>query len=291
MATLFYFCILKGSTQFLTMIKQLFAISSMLLISMNGTGQLFDSDVYKVNPWIDGAITLAATGTNALGMRLVDQKNPLDSVEISLLDANDINAFDRSATRQDASFIHQAWKVSDFGMRGSFLLPALLMLDREIRQDWAPVLLLYLQSEAIVGNLFSWGAAIHIDRIRPLVYNPEVSYEDKTFKRNKNSFYSGHTSTSATASFFVAKVYCDYHPELGNKKYYIYGLALIPPVFTGYFRYKGMKHFPTDVLTGLMVGAATGILVPHLHKHRKHENLTFLPFTGRYSGIALNLTF
>ena len=176
-------------------------------------------------------------------------------------------------------------------MRGSFLLPALLMLDREIRQDWAPVLLLYLQSEAIVGNLFSWGAAVHIDRIRPLVYNPEVSYEDKTFKRNKNSFYSGHTSTSATASFFVAKVYCDYHPELGNKKFYIYGLALIPPVFTGYFRYKGMKHFPTDVLTGLMVGAATGILVPHLHKHRKHENLTFVPFTGQYSGISLNLTF
>jgi serine/threonine protein kinase len=48
---------------------------------------------------------------------------------------------------------------------------------------------------------------------------------------------------------------------------------------------------PTDVLTGLMVGAATGILVPHLHKHRKHENLTFMPFAGKYSGIALNWTF
>jgi len=273
------------------MIKQLFAITVMLLVSINGSGQLFDSDVYKVNPWIDGAITLAATGTNALGMRMVDRKSPLDSTEISLLDVNDINAIDRSATRQDASFIHQAWNVSDVGMRGSFLLPVLLMLDKEIRQDWAPVLLLYLQSEAIVGNLFSWGAAIHIDRIRPLVYHPDVSYEDKTFKRNKNSFYSGHTSTSATASFFVAKVYCDYHPELGNKKFFIYGLALIPPVFTGYFRYKGMKHFPTDVLTGLMVGAATGILVPHLHKHRKHENLTFMPFAGKYSGIALNWTF
>jgi hypothetical protein len=98
----------EGSTQFQTMIKQLYAISAMLLISMSVTGQLFDSDVYKVNPWIDGAITLAATGTNALGMRLVDQKDPLDSTEISLLDVNDINAFDRSATRQDASFIHQA---------------------------------------------------------------------------------------------------------------------------------------------------------------------------------------
>jgi len=268
--------------------KMLFVISALLLTSNYGSGQLFDSDVYKVNPWIDGAVTLAAVGTNYYGMKLVDRKIPLDSAEISLLDANDINAFDRSATRQDASYIYQAWKLSDYGMRGSFLLPVLLMLDREIRQDWAPVLLLYLQSEAIVGNLFSWGAAIHVDRIRPLVYHPDVPYDDKTFKRNKNSFYSGHTATSATASFFVAKVYCDYHPELGNKKFFFYGLALIPPVFTGYFRYKGMKHFPTDVLTGLLVGAATGILVPHVHKHRKIENLTFMPVTGQYTGFALN---
>jgi len=151
------------------MTKMLVVLLVLLLTSLSIMGQLFDSDVYRVNPWIDGAITLAATGTNAIGMKLVDKKIPLDSFEISLLDANDINAFDRSATWQDASFIHQAWKISDYGMRGSFLLPALLMLDKEIRQDWAPVLLLYLQSEAIVGNLFSWGAAIHIDRIRPLV--------------------------------------------------------------------------------------------------------------------------
>ena len=165
------------------------------------------------------------------------------------------------------------------------------MLDKEIRQDWAPMLLLYLETEAIVGNLFSWGAAIHIDRIRPLVYNPDVSYEDKTFKRNKNSFYSGHTSSSAAASFFVAKVYTDYHPELGAKKFIFYGLAVIPPAFTGFYRYKGMKHFPTDVLTGLAVGAATGILVPHLHKHRNHNNLTLIPVAGRFTGFAMSLKF
>lgn len=270
--------------------KSLVALSVWILISLSANGQLFDSDVYKVNPWVDGAITLAATGTNFFGMRIVDQKAPLDSTDIMRLDANDINAFDRSATRQDASDMYQAWKISDYGMRGSFLLPLLLMLDREIRQDWAPVLLLFLQSEAVVGNLFSWGAAIHIDRIRPLVYHPDVSYEDKTFIRNKNSFYSGHTSTSATASFFVAKVYCDYHPELGNKKFLFYGLALIPPVFTGYHRYKGMKHFPTDVLTGLAVGASVGILIPHLHKISR-PNLTVLPFAGNVSGLALSYNF
>jgi len=270
--------------------KKILPFLAFILFFSNSRGQLFDSEVYHVNPIIDGAVTVAAFGTNYWGLRIVDRKSPLDSLEISQLDPNDINAFDRSATRQDASKIYDAWDLSDIGMRGSFLLPALLMLDKEIRQDWAPVLLLYLESEAIVGNLFSWGAAMHIDRIRPLVYNPDVSYGDKTFKRNKNSFYSGHTSSSAAASFFVAKVYCDYHPELGAKKLIFYGLAIIPPAFTGYYRYKGMKHFPTDVITGFAVGATTGILVPHLHK-RKNSNLSLIPVTGRYSGLAMTLKF
>lgn len=262
-----------------------------LVITPDSRGQLFDSDVYNVNPYIDGGITLAGAATNYWGMVVLDRKVPLDSSQIASLNANDINCFDRSATKQDADYMYTAWKISDVGMRGSFMLPVLLMLDREIRQDWAPVLLMYLQTEAIAGTLYSWGAAIHIDRIRPLVYNPDVSFEDKTFVRNKNSFYSGHASTSAAASFFVAKVYCDYHPELGNKKFIFYGLALIPPAFTGYYRYKGMKHFPTDVLTGIAVGAATGILVPHLHKHRKNRNLTLVPVAGSFTGLTMNLTF
>ena len=76
-----------------------------------------------------------------------------------------------------------------------------------------------------------------------------------------------------------------------KKKFIFYGLALIPPAFTGFYRYKGMKHFPTDVITGIAVGAATGILVPHLHKRRDHKNLTLIPVTGRYMGLAMSLKF
>jgi membrane-associated phospholipid phosphatase len=95
---------------------------------------------------------------------------------------------------------------------------------------------------------------------------------------------------SASASFFTAKVYCDYHPELGNRKYLFYSLALIPPVVTGFFRYKGLKHFPSDVITGLVVGASTGILIPHLHK-RTRSNLTIVPFAGPVNGLAMSYNF
>lgn len=301
-----YYCILLGlhaiilrnccldcrrHSTIIYMKQTIIPLLSVLLLVPGTHGQLFDSDIYHVNPYKDGAITVAAAAANYWGMAIVDRKPLLDSAEIAGLDANDINSFDRSATRQDADYMHTAWKISDVGMRGSFFLPALLLFDREIRQDWAPVLLLFLQTEAVAGNLYSWGAAVPIDRIRPLAYHPDVVYEDKTFIRNRNSFYSGHASTSAAASFFTAKVYCDYHPGLGNKKFIIYGLALIPPAFTGYYRYKGMKHFPTDVLTGVAIGAATGMLVPHLHKNRKNKSLTMVPVTGRYAGLALSLTF
>jgi hypothetical protein len=233
---------------------------------------------------------VAAVGTNYWGLQIVDRKPALDSMTIINLDANDINRFDRSATEQDAEFAPKARTISDYGMNISFALPLLLLADKEIRKDWADLLILYLQTEAIVGNLYSWGCAIHIDRIRPLVYNPDVPWDQKVGARTKNSYYSGHTSSSAAASFFVAKVYCDYHPELGNKKYIFYSLALIPPVFTGIFRYKGMKHFPTDVITGLIVGAGTGILIPHIHKITK-SNLAVMPFVGEVNGMALSLRF
>lgn len=246
--------------------------------------------VYHINYFIDVPITATLIATNFWGIKIVDKKTPLDSLTIIGLDAKNINRFDRSATRQDADYAPTARKISDFGMYGSYALPLLLLADADIRKDWAPLMVLYLETMATAGNLFSWGAAMHIDRIRPLVYNPDVPWKEKTGIRTQNAFYSGHTSSSATASFFVAKVYCDYHPELGNKKYIFYSLALIPPVFTGYHRYKGMKHFPTDVIAGVIVGAGTGILIPHIHKITR-SNLAVMPYIGEYKGMALSLKF
>ena len=265
----------------------------MILLALNAQAGGADSlrtKVYGINPYFDLPLTAVAIATNFWGLSIVDSKPLLDSMTIITLNANDINRLDRSATWQDAGFAPRAQKISDYGMGVSYMLPFFLLLDSEIRREWATLALLYVETLALTSNLFSWGAAIHVDRIRPLVYHPEVSFEDKTFFRNKNSFYSGHTSQSASASFFTAKVYCDYHPELGNKKFAIYSLALVPPLFTGLFRYKGMKHFPTDVLTGLTVGATVGILVPHLHKITGPK-LSVVPYSGQISGIALTYNF
>ncbi len=90
----------------------------------------------------------------------------------------------------------------------------------------------------------------------------------------------------------MAKVYSDYHSELGNKKYWIFAAAVIPPSLVGYYRFKAMKHFPTDILTGFVVGATAGILIPELHRIKNEDSgLTLIPFTGRISGLKISYQF
>jgi len=276
-------------------LKKITSLIVLITLAINSYAAEKDSlnlkqKVYTVNYRIDIPVTTVTIATSLWGFATVNNKSPVDSLSIIALDANDINKFDRSATWQDAEFAPTARRISDVTLALSNMLPFMLMLDKRIRQDWGDVILLFLETQAIVGNLYSWGCVVHVDRIRPLVYNPDVPWAERSGTRTKNAFYSGHTSMSTSASFFAAKVYCDYHPELENRKYLVYSLALVLPVTTGIFRYKGMKHFPSDVLTGLLVGASTGILVPHLHK-RTSPNLSIVPFAGRVNGLAMSYRF
>lgn len=243
--------------------------------------------VYKVNKKIEIPVTVGLFIIHQFGFKAINDKPGLTEYEVSQLDANDIWKLDRIATQQDAAYSEQAHKISDWILNISVVLPALLVIDNKIRKDWLDVLILYGETHAINTSIYIATAAI-ADRIRPYVYNEDVSMGEKTGHGTKISFYSGHVSTTASASFFMAKVYSDYHPELGNKKFWLFGAALIPPIAVGYYRIKAMKHFPTDVITGIAVGAAAGILVPHLHKIKKDKsNFSFIPFAGGVNGLKI----
>jgi len=246
--------------------------------------------VYKYNYKWEIPATVAGFALNVYGLDFLKDKPRLDSMTIVHLDRKDIWKFDRRATYQDAGNFESAQLMSDIGMNISLFLPALLALDDDIRKDWLDVLLIYLETQAIGANLYLWAGPVNNNRIRPFVYNPDFDLEMKMGGGAQDSFYSGHTLWTASASFFMAKVYSDYHPELGNKKYWYFAAALIPPAFVGYSRYKASKHFPTDILTGLALGAATGILVPHLHKANK-KNFALAPFFGSYNGLAFSMKF
>jgi membrane-associated phospholipid phosphatase len=125
-----------------------------------------------------------------------------------------------------------------------------------------------MQTQTITNNLYLYSpfGATFQNRLRPIVYYTAVDTADRTSSINRNSLYSGHVAAVSAASFFTAKIYCDYHPELGYNKYLVYGAAAVPPLIMSYFRLRALEHFPTDVLVGFGVGALYGILIPELHR-------------------------
>ena len=271
-------------------------ITSLLLLNVDGQDtSAVREKVYKLNYKIEIPVTVGLFAINYYGFGVVRRKPTLSVDQINALNVNDVWAFDRRALEQDysASKRESALTASDWGMNISLFLPVFLFLDKKIRKDWLDITILYLETQAINSNLYTWGGAVIFDRVRPLVYYDEVSMDEKTGSGTTSSFFSGHTSWTAGASFFMAKVISDYHPELGAKKWLVFAAALIPPAFVGYNRYKGLKHFPTDVIMGTAVGAAAGILTPHFHKNKKNKNvsMSLVPYSGQYSGLAFKMVF
>ena len=272
--------------------KRTLLIQITLLTLQHAFGQQTQyQPIYSVNRTVELSSTLGLFAYNAVGFKLLNSKPRLDSLEIASLDASSIWAFDRAATEQSAADRHNAADISDVAMNASLVVPFFLLFDETVRRDWANLLFLYAETQAI-NTAFYVMTAGAFDRKRPFVYNQDVSIDDKMGPGTRISFFSGHVSTPAAASFFAAKVYCDYHPEIGAKKYWLYTAALIPPAVVGYYRFKAMKHFPTDVITGTLVGAATGVLIPLLHKIKVgNDNLSLLPFAGRTTGVRINYSF
>lgn len=255
---------------------------------------IVDSKVYQFNRKVEIPLNIIHNTVNYYGFQVLRRKPKLDAAQVSALNANDVWFFDRHAATQNYSYAtrENAIKTSDIAMNIMLFLPFTLGLDKEVQKDWLDIMFLYLEVQA-VSLSFSYTGPLLTTRERPFVYYPEIPLDEKLKIGSRDSFFSGHTSTTAAASFFMAKVYTDLHPETEGKKWLYYLAALAPPAFVGYFRYKGLKHFPTDVLTGIAVGAASGILIPHLHKIKKgkNQNLSVLPYAGTTSGLLVQYKF
>ncbi|MEL6256240.1 MAG: phosphatase PAP2 family protein [Bacteroidota bacterium] len=271
--------------------KAILLFSGMLIVVL-GFGQRFGtSEVYRIRPWIDGGITVFAGIGNFSGLNIVKNKPRFTEEEIATWGPEDVNWFDRAATRLDPEIAANGQNLSDLGANIGNAMPLILALDSRIRKDWMDILLLYLETGFVNGAIYSWPSGVVFDRPRPLVYNPREPLERKLGPHLRTSFFSGHVSTTATGTFFAAKVFIDYHPEIGNKKYLIYGGASLIPIFVGVNRYRAGKHFLSDILIGLFVGSSVGIIMPELHKRDRINKMAILPITGDINGLGVNLRF
>ena len=237
------------------------------------------SHVYNVNYWVTGGIILAGGAAGLLTIPARAKPNFTDA-ELAAVDRNNVPSYDRWSLNQNPALVPTFENYSTILQYTMGALPLALLFDDDIRKDGLDVMLMGLEVNAVVIGIFTASplGPLFETRYRPIVYYPSRIYATNQVNKtlytnnhvdlangnNKNSFYSGHIESAAAASFFMAKVYCDYHPDAN--KYIVYSIAAIPPLVMGYVRLMALDHFPSDVAVGLGVGTLCGILIPELHK-------------------------
>jgi membrane-associated phospholipid phosphatase len=244
---------------------------------------------YHVNYWVTGSIIVGGLGLEKIGVPWISNKTTISEGELQNLNTDNISPIDHWALNFDPSRRVHYKELSSLLLSVSVFLPVITMLDKNIRRDWLDILLIYLQTQTISNNLYLYSpfGATFQNRLRPVVYYESIGIDERTSSNNRNSLYSGHVAATTAASFFTAKIFCDYHPELGWKKYLVYGAASIPPLLMSYFRLRALAHFPTDLMTGIGLGALCGILIPELHRVKDKNILLGVYSSPEATGIAV----
>lgn len=268
----------------------LIRLFSALLMVPSGVQAQGGNAVYHLDPVRDGAVILGTGVLSYMGIQQMAGQTSLDQQSVLALNMGSVAPFDRLALRVDWGDRQGAQNRSDVLLRLSIVAPTLLGLDKRVRQEWKPLMAMYVEAMLVNCSVQGW-MANSVGRYRPITYVPEADPDVRTDPANRNSFFSGHTSTVATSAFFMAKVMDDLHPELGGKRWWLYGAAAVPTLLTGYYRVKAAKHFPSDVLVGAGFGALVGVLIPELHKRRLPGGLSVMPFTNdEATGVMMGVT-
>ncbi|MEP6675831.1 MAG: phosphatase PAP2 family protein [Ferruginibacter sp.] len=259
------------------------AQDSSVVVKYNSPGTVFDGKPYHIKPKLDIPIAVGATAWTLYGFSVVYNRDTVTAAELGTLNRNNVDNLDRGTTR---NYSENARKASDKFFYGSMGLPFFLLLDKRIRKDAGNVGLLYLETMATTGTIYTI-AAMSANRFRPYAYNTDVPIAKRSRGGSRNSFFAGHPSIVGTSTFFIAGVYSHYHPEMKNK-WILYTAAAAATLTTGYLRYKAGQHFPTDIIVGTLIGPTVGLLVPHFHNYKnKDRRLSFSPHFNQYgSGVT-----
>lgn len=198
-----------------------------------------------------------------------------------------IPAFDRGAVKQS----NESYLVaSDYALYLSLALPLLSLADGNINDNAVTSIVLYVETLTIGAGVYNATSGF-VSRRRPLTYNTkDFTIEERTASNVKESFFSGHASISACASFCGAKIFNDFHPH-STLTPVVWTVAATLPAFISFSRYKAGKHFPSDVVTGYLVGATIGYMVPELHRIDKKDRLSLAPMIGDGDGIYVSYHF
>jgi membrane-associated phospholipid phosphatase len=239
---------------------------------------------YKIKPTVDIPLVVGGAALDLYNFGKISNKNSTSLARLQSLKISDLDWFDRWAVHP---YSHSIDKLSYVPFYVAIPLPLIVFgVDPRMRQDFWKLTYLYGEAMILTGVLYT--SSVHwVSRLRPLTYEAASPIEERTSSNSRNSFFAGHVALVGTSVFFIAQAYADYHPE-SHYKWLFYAGATAITELTGYWRNRAGEHFPTDVALGSVVGFASGMLTPMLHRTKlMSKKLTLLPFSMKGKGFSL----
>lgn len=189
------------------------------------------------------------------------QVRPLTEQQINTSDPGTIPSYDKVAIHH---YDIHARKLSNILIYASFITKA-AMVRKETKKDILAIGIVGYQS-ILLSQAIANGFKLSL-RSRPYVYNPSVPMDIKMSRDARFSFFSSHTTTVSSLCFTTAYAFKVYHPD-SKYKNMIWVSAFALPALEGFLRVKSGKHYPSDVLTGYLIGWGTSYLMHRLHKRK-----------------------
>jgi membrane-associated phospholipid phosphatase len=240
--------------------------------------------VYTIKPSVDIPLAAGGAALDLYNFGKIGDKNPTSLAKLQSLKISDLDWFDRWAVHP---YSHSIDQLSYVPFYVAIPLPLIVFgIDSRMRPDFWKLTYLYGEAMILTGVLYT--SSVHwVSRLRPLTYESASPIEERTSSNSRNSFFAGHVALVGTSVFFIAQAYADYHPDSHYKWLFYTGAAAITGL-TGYWRNRAGEHFPTDVGLGAVVGVASGLLTPMLHRTKlMSKKLTLLPFSMKGKGFSL----
>lgn len=161
-----------------------------------------------------------------------------------------VNSWDSPVARNYFKFISRSEPYIVMGVPVAMAVAACIKNDRRLMKD-----ALYVGTSVVGTFALTYGLKYLIDRPRPYVTYPDrvhpYSYEDSP------SFPSGHTATAFALATSLSLRY---------PKWYVIAPSAIWACSVGVSRMNEGVHYPSDVLTGALLGA--GFAVANVYINR-----------------------
>jgi len=236
---------------------------------------------YKLDAGRETAVFSGGILLGLVDIHLINKKIPIDDEELSNISRDNINAFDRGATY---NWSQSASEWSNILLITAIASPLTLFFSSTVRNDAGTFSTMYLQNILVVYSFAHLPKGI-VTRYRPYVYNENVPYEVKQNVDATHSFLSAHTAVAFASAVFLSTTFDKYTPD-SNLKPYIWTSSLLFASTVGYLRYVSGQHFPTDIITGAVIGSIIGYLIPLIHESNKENSELIVPAGNSYNNLV-----